>query len=551
VLSAVVVHLALPLPAEAHFTLTGNYATDTYPTDVEVADLDRDGKLDLVVATGWNPDFTSSVSVLLGQGDGTFAPRVDYETVTESFSMVVGDLDDDGDADVAVTNFGRYPDYAGFVSVLLGNGDGTLAPRVDYAMTAPRSLAIGEVDGNNAPDLVVAHGQSSDGKLSVLSGNGDGTFAPGADLDAGLTPVAVAIEDLNGDTEPDIAAALLGTEKSVAVFLADGSGSFNAPVLYETGVYPGEIAIADLDGDAVPDLTVLDEGSGNQGNVSVLLGHGDGTFAARVNSPVGLPRPRSLRVGNLTGDPVPDVTFATASSVAVMVGRGDGAFSQPLTYPVGWFPRAAAVADFDGDTNPDLAVANNYSHTVSVLLFDPAPEVVGAPPRAARDEPYRFVFGLAGKPTPTVTVTGGALPPGLELSADGVLSGTPIREGSFTATVTATNGVGTGATITFTVLVNGVTIEPRAGPGGTKVVITGGGFEPGDPVIVKYRTSQMPPPMGPSKILCIVAIAPDGGFRCEGKIPIGRRRGDLGPHDIVAAEFTPRLKARTTFTLTE
>src|SRR5215471_4653294 len=177
-----------------------SYPVGTRPVAVAVGDFNGDAKLDLAVANAGNPMLADdgNVSILLGNGDGTFQPAHNLSAGKNPFSIAVADFNGDGRLDVVVANHG-----SGNVSVLLGNGDGTFRTHVDYATgTGPDSLAVGDFDGNRSLDLVVtAHPANT---LSVLLGNGDGTFQSRMDYDIrGGNPLgdrnAVVIADLDGD----------------------------------------------------------------------------------------------------------------------------------------------------------------------------------------------------------------------------------------------------------------------------------------------------------------------------------------------------------------
>jgi len=135
---------------------------------------------------------------------------------------------------------------------------------------------------------------------------------------------------------------------------------------FEAGNGPTSVAVADLDGDTVPDLVTANLLGGD---VSVLLGIGDGRFQAAVSFAAGA-NPRSVAVADLNGDTVPDLVTANQSSndVSVLLGRGDGRFRAAVSFAAGSSPRSVAVADLDGDTVPDLVTANNASSDVSVML---------------------------------------------------------------------------------------------------------------------------------------------------------------------------------------
>jgi hypothetical protein len=295
---------------------------------VAVADVNGDGRPDLVVA---NPD-TNTVSVLLGNGDGTFAPP---RAVTGGSSVAVVDVNGDGKPDLVVTNF-----YVGTVSVLPGNGDGTFGPPQTFATsTAPSSVAVADIDGDGRPDLVVA--SASDNTVSMLPGNGDGTFGPPQALVTGSYPRSVAVADVNGDGSPDlvIANALptlfdYGIGRSgnltVRVLLGNGDGTFGPPQAFATGSTPSSVAVADVNGDGRPDLVVANTGDNT---VSALLNKGDGSFTfATPLSGVGLRNTPLL--ADLNRDHIPDsVVLNRAGHILLRKGLpgSDNRFTPPVT----------------------------------------------------------------------------------------------------------------------------------------------------------------------------------------------------------------------------
>ena len=269
-----------------------------------------------------------------------------------------------------------------FVSVLLALdcghaalGDELFAPAVHYGVgDRPNSVAIGDLDGDQSPDLVVANAgtyPSFDGNVGVLLGISDGTFGAAVHYPAGDHPYCAAIGDLDGDQAPDLAVANRDSN-NVSVLLGVGDGTFAAAVHYGAGNAPASVAIGDLDGDQVPDLAVA---NGNSDNVSVLLGIGDGTFGAAVHYPASL-GPSSVAIGDLDGDQSPDLAvanwFGIGDEISVLLGIGDGTFRTAVPYAAGDGPRSVAIGDLDGDQTPDLAVANRDSDNVSVLLHTPA-----------------------------------------------------------------------------------------------------------------------------------------------------------------------------------
>jgi FG-GAP-like repeat/Putative Ig domain/Bacterial Ig-like domain/FG-GAP repeat len=344
-----------PLNTAPTYQNAVNYSTGTAPFFVTAADLNGDGRTDLIVA-----NFQSNtVSVLLGNGNGTFQPAVNYAVGSEPISVTVADLNGDGHPDLIVANAG-----SSYVSVLLGNGNGTFQSAVDYGTgSRPESVAVADVNGDGIPDLIVANVNTS--YVSVLLGNGDGTFQPAANYTADSHPRSVAVADLNGDGHPDIIVANQ-SGNDVSVLLNNGNGTFQSPVNYNVGSEPQSVALADVNGDGHLDIVAANYGSNN---VSVLLGNGNGTFQPAVNYAAGS-EPRAVAVADLTGDGHPDIIVANQNSnnVSMLLGNGNGTFQPAANFPTGSEPTSVAVANLNGDGQPDLVVANYGSSSVSVLL---------------------------------------------------------------------------------------------------------------------------------------------------------------------------------------
>jgi hypothetical protein len=222
------------------------------------------------------------------------------------------------------------------VSVLLGNGDGTFAGKVGYqAGTVPASVALGDLNGDGRIDIAVANSDESDSTVSVLLGIGDGTFVAKTDYGAGGWPNSVVVGDLNGDGVADLATAIVTvtedvpTTYSVDVGLGQRGGTLASFTKYPTAGFARVIAISDLNGDGRPDLALAKETS-----VGVMLGRGDGTFEKLVASPVTAKiTTLSFGVGDLNGDGTPDLALATgaigscADKINVLLGKGDGTFA--------------------------------------------------------------------------------------------------------------------------------------------------------------------------------------------------------------------------------
>jgi hypothetical protein len=273
-------------------------------------------------------------------GDPLFNPAVTYSVGDQPNSVAVGDLDGDNNLDLVVANEGDNE-----VSVLLGNGDGTFQGAVQYAGgTRCTSVAVGDLDGDNNLDLAVANEGSAN--VSVLIGYGDGTFEPAVNYSSGPTPSSVAVGDLDGDNALDLVVANWNGH-NVSVLLGDGDGTFQGAVNYSVGDNPSSLAIGDLDADNDLDVAVANQYSYD---VSVLLGNGDGTFAPAANYALGdSSYPSSVAIGDLDEDTVPDLAVAKeiTNNVAILLGNGNGTFQAGVDYPAGTSPFSVVIGDLD------------------------------------------------------------------------------------------------------------------------------------------------------------------------------------------------------------
>jgi hypothetical protein len=358
---------------------------------IAVSDVNGDGKPDLLVtndcAINDTNCFNTTVSVLLGNGDGTFQSAVSYEdSGVLGASIAVADVNGDGKPDVLLASACVNNDNCanGAVGVLLGNGDGTFQAPVSYnpAGNDGEWIAVADVNGDGKPDLVVAGrciGSCANGVVSVLLGNGEGTFQPAVNYNSGGYDgaLSVAVADVNGDGKPDLLVANECVDSSncsnggVGVLLGNGDGTFQAPVTYSSGGYgANSVVVADVNGDGHPDLLVANVANVSNSVVSVLLGNGDGTFQSAVSYDSGGESVNSIAVADVNGDGKPDLLVANqcASSsngncldgvVSVLLGNGDGTFQAPVNYNSGGEGAVSiAVADMNGDGKPDLIVAN-------------------------------------------------------------------------------------------------------------------------------------------------------------------------------------------------
>ncbi len=460
-----------------------NYGAGNEPSSVAIGDLNGDAKPDLVVA---NANFGSgNVSVLLGNGDGTFQSTVNYDFGDTAESVAIAHLNGDAKPDLAVANY-----WSDNVSVLLGNGDGTFQSASNYgAGNGPSSVAIGDLNGDGKEDLAVTNNYSNN--VSVLLGNGDGSFQSAVNYDIGDSPDTVAIGKLNGDADLDLVVANFGSD-NVSVLLGNGGGTFQSAVNYGAGNGPSYVAIGDLNGDGEQDLAVAN-GIWN-GNVSVLLGNGDGSFQNAVNYGTGN-NSSSVAIGDLNGDGKQDLAVANYSSdnVSVLLDNGDGSFQSAVNFGAGSLPSSIAICDLNGDSSLDLAIANNGSNNVSILInTGGAAKLLYTPVTPCRIVDTRNAGGMIGAwsgrnfhvhgKAATISAQGGntsgcSAPMGEPRAAHiNMVAVNPTGKGNLQAFAKGA-GPGSGMTVNYnaidTNLANAGTVKTRSGAGKDITVYSG------------------------------------------------------------------------------
>jgi len=377
------------------------YAVEDRPRAIAVGDLNGDGHVDLAVAK-FNPDnynHGSDISVLLNRGDGTYGEHVRYGTPQDYSAVAIGDLDGDGDADLAATsprgisvllnegagtfadelicettfeptsiavgdlNLDGHIDLATSASVFLNDGSGASWYEHFYLGGGDTGVSLADVDSDGYLDLV--SGESSRDTVAVLFNDGDGTYGNKVSYSVGDGPASVAVGDLDDDGDIDIVVANRNSD-DVSVLLNQGDGTFGDDTVYGVGDAPSSLTVADLDGDGDIDIVV---GNRFGDDVSVLFNQGSGTFATVGTYEAGR-SPNSVALADADGDGDPDLFVALGSDEIVMmlVNKGNGVFTQPSTYAVGDGPQSVASGDLDGDGDLDLAVASGLGADISVLL---------------------------------------------------------------------------------------------------------------------------------------------------------------------------------------
>ncbi len=370
------------------------FGTVSFYTDsIAVGDFDGDGLLDVaasILHSAGNP----KIVILPGNGDGSFKPPVSFiDAGKYSLSIYAADVNNDGRLDLVVVE-GGGPAEGGSsgIGILLGNGDGTFQPEVEYGSGNRTDgfmyAYIGDLNRDGNLDIVSASQNSAEVSAVVLLGNGDGTFQPQAAYDAGgaaSSDLQVVGGDVNGDGILDLVVNAKDVGDGVSVLLGKGDGSFLPPHSYKLGTsyleLSLEVTLADVNGDGKLDIVW----AAINGDIGVAPGTGDGSFqTAHTYSlggnagfyPVGKPPVVDINQdGKL--DIVVEVENGPDAQMDLLAGKGDGTFEQPVIYlqNVGVavsgesnFTGPVVAGDFNGDGRLDLVTMNIPKNRVITIL---------------------------------------------------------------------------------------------------------------------------------------------------------------------------------------
>ena len=358
------------------FSSATQYNVGDGPRGTVTADVNGDGHLDIIVANS----LSNNISVLIGDPFGNFAPAVNYSAggkkAKQTTTVAVGDVDNDGDLDIVVTN--RKTNN---VSVLLNNGAGVFGAAtlfdtgVKKSGKFPTAVKLGDMNGDGNLDIVTANANTKkNGSISILLGNGAGGFGTAnVTKTLGRRPRDLVLIDNNGDGNLDVVATNLFS-RNVVLLNGNGAGGLAAPVAFDVGVTPNSIIEGDFNGDGILDVVTTSLVSPR---LSILLGKAGGGFepVKEIKYPA-TKLDISINTADINGDGNLDLLIANRNdnTLSYMLGNGNGSFDNRVDFKTGNTifrePVAIAVGDFNGDGAIDLVVSNGGSDDVSVLLHD-------------------------------------------------------------------------------------------------------------------------------------------------------------------------------------
>ena len=390
-----------------------SYNVGIGPVALTSADFRNVGLQDLAVVN----EIDNTLNILQNQGAGLFlqagqpislgAARTTAPASAPSIASAV--LTTSGFHDLVVTD-----PVANTVEVLLSNGDDTFKQATGSPITVgqqPSSIVLGDFNADGNQDFAVTN--FKDNTLSLFLGNGDGTFkqATGSPFPLPTTttgPIAMTSADFNSDGNLDLA-LVNETTNNVTILLGNGNATFalatGSP--FAVGKFPVAIASADLNGDSHTDLVIVNQ---TDNTISVLLGNGDGTFNSAPNSPLATGQaPTAVTIADFNGDSLPDiaVTDPQTDSVSVYLGLSQGLFAPAFELPVGTNPTAILAASLSGASLPDVAITDNPSGTAGqvTVILSPASLFANLSGSVAQ-QPYPGAeyedIGVKIKATPTL-----------------------------------------------------------------------------------------------------------------------------------------------------
>lgn len=483
------------------FALKADSATGSVPNSIAIGDIDGDGKSDLVITN----QTSNTVSILKNTSSGgtiSFSVKTDYATGNQPFCATIGDIDGDGKPDLAIAinnngGQGKFSVYKNISTI----GTISFSPKVDFLTGAnPQSLSISDLDGDGKPDVAVSN--YTPNSVSVFlntSTIGTVSFASKVDFTTGVNPISLTIGDLNGDNKPDIAVtnfnSTLGTISILKNTSTIGTISFAPKADFTIGLSPYGISLGDLDGDGKSDLAIANSAN-NTGPFVVSILRNTSTsgiisFAPKVNLIIG-GLSRSIAISDLDGDGKLDLATVSASVSLLKNNSTSGtiSFASKVDF-AGSSPRGVSIGDIDGDGKPDIATANYSSGSTSIYRNHVNSTFMTSSSTSAIYSGGTFNIPLTSNVASNFTWLAGnntnTIGESITLQTTNNLSNTILNTSTYDQTViyivtptAVSNGcIGPPQTVNVLVALHPPTIisfTPISGPIGTTVTITGTNF---------------------------------------------------------------------------
>ncbi|WP_126546886.1 FG-GAP-like repeat-containing protein [Hymenobacter amundsenii] len=343
------------------FRAAGTFAAGVEPYDLVVADFTGDGRPDVVTAN-FVQSRNTALTVLQGTGTGSLQTAFSMTLAINlgPLKLVQADLNNDGRPDVVTVNRSSGP-TPGTVSVLLRQADGQLFAATTYAVgMEAEDLVLLDVNGDGQLDVVTANRR--DASLSVLL-NQAGTLTPAPSIALAGTPNGIVAADFNADGRPDLAVSG-AANNSVALLLNLGNGQFASPVILPTGAYSSALTAADVDGDGRPDLAVAHLMAGT---VAVLRNQGGNAQFAPPVIVTGVGFPNAIYAADLTNDNRPELLIA-GGAIGVLRNNGAGVYQFETQDVIR--ATSLAVADLNGDGRPEVVALDDQSQLITIVGND-------------------------------------------------------------------------------------------------------------------------------------------------------------------------------------
>lgn len=372
------------ISASGSFSEPSNFLVGTDPKSVVKGDFNGDNIPDLAIANS----VSSDVSIIIGDGTGSFSSPANFGIGRDPREIVTEDFNGDDILDLAVANFSTVSgNNIGDISILIGDGTGSFSSMSSFvAGRQPVSLVTGDFNGDSHIDLAVANtdaSQSGRGSVSILLGDGAGSFSSPTDFFTNIRPRSVTVGDLDEDGILDI--VTINESQDASVLIGDGNGGFAASrnfTIGQFGIFPNSVKVGDFNEDDHLDIVTANSGSTNNTSglsiaetdgVTILLGDGSGALSAPIDFDAGF-SPNAIEVSDFNGDGHLDIatansaSFANTDDVSILFGNGNADFSSPVNFAAGNGANAISVGDFNNDDLLDLAISNQFSDDISILL---------------------------------------------------------------------------------------------------------------------------------------------------------------------------------------